>query len=126
MILPAIGRGKSTIVSPISVGFMLGMLHEGADGETRRQINNVLGLGGSVKEINENFKRMMDQAPNVDPTVTVKTANSIFVVSGNSLVPQYKADMQNYYNALADAVDYSGSSIVEKINNWCNKKTLTA
>ncbi len=117
------GRGKSTIVSPISVGFMLGMLHEGADGETRRQINNVLGLGGSVKEINENFKRMMDQAPNVDPTVTVKTANSIFVVSGNSLVPQYKADMQNYYNALADAVDYSGSSIVEKINNWCNKNT---
>ena len=117
------GRGKSTIVSPISVGFLLGMLHDGADGETRRQINHVLGLGWSVKEINEYFKKIMDQAPNVDPTVTVKTANSIFVVSGNSLVPQYKTDMQNYYNALADAVDYNGASIVEKINNWCKKKT---
>lgn len=117
------GRGKSTIVSPISVGFLLGMLHEGADGETRRQINHVLGLGWSVKEINEYFKKIMDQAPNVDPTVTVKTANSIFVVSGYSLIPQYKVDMQNYYNALADAVDYSGASIVEKINNWCKKNT---
>ena len=117
------GGGKSTIVSPISVGYLLGMLHEGADGETRRQINNVLGLGGSVKEINMYFKKMMNEAPKVDPTVKVKTANSIFVVSGYRLTPQYKADMQNYYNALADSVDYSGTSIVEKINNWCNKNT---
>ena len=116
--------GESSInVSPISVGYLLGMLHEGADGETRRQINNVLGLGGSVQEINEYFKKLMDEAPNVDPTVTVKTANSMFVVSGYKLIPQYKADMQNYYNALADEVGYDESSIVDRINNWCKKNT---
>ena len=65
----------------------------------------------------------MDVAPNVDPTVTVKTANSMFVVSGYKLIPQYKADMQNYYNALADEVGYDESSIVDRINNWCKKNT---
>ena len=40
----------STIVSPISVGYLLGMLNEGADGETRRQITDVLRLGGSVDQ----------------------------------------------------------------------------
>ena len=93
------GGGKSMIVSPISVGYLLGMLHEGADGETRRQINKILGLGGSVQEINEHFKKMMDEAANVDSTVTVKTANSIFVVSGGSLQPKYRDDMHNFYNA---------------------------
>ncbi len=117
------GGESSIIVSPISVGYLLGMLHEGADGETRRQINNVLGLGGSVQEINEYFKKLMDEAPNVDPTVTVKTANSMFVVSGYKLIPQYKADMQNYYNALADEVGYDENSIVDRINNWCKKNT---
>ena len=115
--------GGSFVVSPISVGYLLGMLHEGADGETRRQINNVLGLGGSVQDINEYFKKIMDEAPNVDTTVTVKTANCINLISGYSLIPQYKADMQNYYNALADVVGYDESSIVDKINNWCKKNT---
>ena len=115
--------GGSFVVSPISVGYLLGMLHEGANGETRRQINDVLGLGGSVQDINEYFKKIMDEAPNVDPTVTVKTANCINLISGYSLIPQYKADMQNYYNALADVVGYDESSIVDKINNWCKKNT---
>ena len=117
------GGGKSMIVSPISVGYLLGMLHEGADGETRRQINKILGLGGSVQEINEHFKKMMDEAANVDSTVTVKTANSIYVVSGASLQPKYRDDMQNYYNALADAVSYNESGILNNINDWCKKNT---
>ncbi len=117
------GGDGSIIVSPISVGYLLGMLHEGADGETRQQINNVLGMGGSVQDINKYFKKIMDDAPNVDPTVTVKTANCIFVISGYSLIPQYRDDMRNYYRALAEAVEYSGESIVDIINNWCKRNT---
>ena len=117
------GGAKSTIVSPVSVSYVLGMLHDGADGETRRQINNVLGLSGSVQEINEYFKKLMDESPAIDSTVTVKTANSIFFVSGHTLIPEYKADMQNYYNAFADAVSYNESGIVNTINNWCKKNT---
>ena len=113
----------SIIVSPISVGYLLGMLNEGAYGETRRQINNVLGMGGSVQDINEYFKKIMNEAPNVDPTVTVKTANCIFVISGYSLIPQYRDDMRNYYRALAEAVEYSGESIVDITNNWCKRNT---
>ena len=113
----------STIVSPISVSYVLGMLNEGAGGETRRQITDVLGLGGSVREINEYFKNMMDEAQSVDPSVTLKNANCIFVVSGKRLIPQYKADMQNYYNAHVEAINFNSSSILNKINNWCKTHT---
>ncbi len=113
----------STIVSPISVSYVLGMLNEGAGGETRRQITDVLGLGGSVREINKYFKKMMDEAQSVDPSVTLKNANCIFVVSGKRLIPQYKADMQNYYNAHVEAINFNSSSILNKINNWCKTHT---
>ena len=53
---------SSIIVSPLSVGYMLGMLNEGADGKTRQQITDILGLRGSVEEINMYFKKKMDEA----------------------------------------------------------------
>jgi len=113
----------STIVSPISVSYVLGMLNEGADGETRQQITDVLGLGGSVQEINEYFKKMMDEAQSVDPSVTLKNANCIYFKLGMSINPQFKADMQNYYNAHVEAINFNSSSIVNKINNWCKTHT---
>ncbi len=113
----------STIVSPISVSYVLGMLNEGADGETRQQITDVLGLGGSVREINKYFKKMMDEAQSVDPSVTLKTANCIYFKLGMSINPKFKADMQNYYNAHVEAINFNSSSIVNKINNWCKTHT---
>ena len=118
------GNG-SVIVSPISVSFLLGMLNAGADGQTRQQIIDVLGLGNSVLEVNEYCKKMIDEAPRVDPSVTVRIANCIDVNSalGITLVPQFKTDMQNYYNAQIEALDFKKSSSLDKINNWCKKNT---
>lgn len=115
----------SIVLSPISVSYMLGMLNTGADGETRNQITNVLGLGGSVQEINEYCKKMIEEAPYVDPSVTVKIASCIYVNSamGINLVPQFKADMQQYYHAQIDALDFTQSSSLDKINNWCYANT---
>ena len=117
------GGDTSTIVSPISVSYVLGMLNEGAGGETRRQITDVLGLGGSVQEINQYFKKMMDEAQSVDPSVTLKNANCIYFKLGKSINPQFKADMQNYYDANVEAINYNSSNIVNKINDWCKSHT---
>ena len=117
---------RGIIVSPISVSYLLGMLNEGADGETRRQITDVLGLDGStVEEINKYFKKMMDETPIVDTKVIVKTANCIDVNSAKEirLIPQYETDMQQYYNAQIDALDFTQSSSLDKINNWCKTHT---
>ena len=116
---------RSIIISPISVSYMLGMLGEGAEGETRQQITDVLGLGGSVKEINKYFKKIMDEAANVDTTVTLNIANCINLNSAMNiiLIPQYQAAMQQYYNAQVDALDFTKRGSVDHINNWCNIHT---
>ena len=115
----------SIVVSPISVSYVLGMLNEGASGKTRQQIINVLGLSGSTQKINEYFKTMIHKVSRADSNITVLLANCIGVNSamGISLIPQYKADMQQYYDAQIDALDFTQRSSLDKINNWCNKHT---
>lgn len=117
-------QGKSSIVvSPIGVGYLLGMLNDGADGKTRQQITDVLGLDGSVEEINEYFKMMMDATSGDDSRVTVRIANSIDINSQYSLIARYRTEMQRYYNAQCEALDFSDPSSLDKINNWCKSHT---
>ncbi len=115
----------STILSPISVTYMLGMLNAGATGTTRDEITATLGFGSDPTAVNEYCKKMIEGAPNVDPAATVKIANCINVNSamGLSLLKQYVNDMTNYYSAQVEALDFTKSSSLEKINKWCSKNT---
>ncbi|MBR5169828.1 MAG: TonB family protein [Muribaculaceae bacterium] len=115
----------SFIMSPISVGYMLGMLNDGAEGDTQRQITDVLGLDVSAQEINQHFKKIMDEASSVDSTVTIKIANSININSarGYRLIPKYKENMQKFYDAQIDAFPFTDDRNVDIINNWCNTHT---
>ena len=115
----------SFMMSPISVGYLLGMLNAGAEGETQHQITNVLRLNDSAQKINSYFKKVMDEASGVDSTVTIKIANSININSASNyrLIPKYKTDMQEYYNAQIDAFDFGNGRNVDIINNWCNTHT---
>lgn len=115
----------SFIMSPISVGYLLGMLNAGAEGETQRQITDVLGLDVSAQEINQHFKKIMNEASSVDSTVTIKIANSIKINSarGYRLIPKYKENMQKFYDAQIDAFPFTDDRNVDIINNWCNTHT---
>ena len=116
---------SSTVLSPISVTFMLGMLNAGAAGATREEITATLGFAADPAAVNEYCKKMIEEAPNVDRAATVKIANCIDVNSskGLSLLKQYVNDMENYYNAQIDALDFTKSSTLDKINKWCSKNT---
>ena len=116
---------NSLFMSPISVSYVLGMLNAGADGETRDQIMDVLGLGNDAAAINAYFKKMIDEAPYVDPSVTLKIANAIDVNSALdvNLNPQYASDMKGFYDAQIGALDFSKSTTLDIINNWCDTHT---
>ena len=118
-------RDESIIMSPISVAYLLGMLNEGAEGVTRRQITDVLGMDGTAREINMYFMKMTDEAPKVDPKVTLKIANCIDVNSALNinLNAQYEANMRKYYHAQVDEMDFTNHNNVDIINNWCDIHT---
>lgn len=118
---------KSSIVSPISVTYVLGMLNDGAAGQTASEITSVLGFGdGKAKAVNEFCKTMIDEAPKTDPSVTLEIANTIISNKKRDvqLEEQYSQDMRQYYSAELSSIDFSKSAeAVGNINAWCKDKT---
>ena len=77
---------KSQIVSPISITYALGMLNNGAAGETQAQINDVLGFGDTGADgINAFCYKMLNMASTLDPLTKVMIANTIYMNKGYEL-----------------------------------------
>ena len=112
------------LVSPFSLQCALGMLSNGANGETREEILHTLGLSQySQEEVNAYFRKLIEGLHTVNSAITVKTANSIW---GNAGVP-LKEDFQKMnienYSAMVSQLDFSDPSAVDQINAWCNQTT---
>ena len=93
---------KSSVVSPISVTYVLGMLNDGATGNTAKEITSVIGFGeDNAKAVNEFCKKLIEEAPKSDPSVTLEIANAIISNKSRNveLESAYQRDMKNYYSS---------------------------
>ena len=114
---------KSNITSPLSVAYVLGMLNDGAAGNTAKEISQVLGFGANKQTINEYCKALIDQAPIADPSVILQIANMVAANQDVTLEKDFKNDMQNYYSAEVASLDFSKQSSVDYLNTWCKEKS---
>lgn len=115
---------KSNIVSPLSVTYMMGMLHDGANGRTAQEMTQVLGFGSIGKpEVNEFCKAFITQAPQADPSVILQIANIVATNKGITLSETYKQDMLDYYDAEVTSLDFSLPKSLDELNRWCNQKS---
>ena len=115
----------SYVISPLSLQFLLGMILDGAQGQTADEICDVLGYGaGEIDQVNEYCKSMLRQLPALDSKTTIKIANAILVDKRGELRDSYKKSVANYYEAYVESIDFgNGQAAVNKINNWCNRNT---
>lgn len=116
---------KDYIISPLSMQFLLGMILDGAQGQTAAEICNVLGYGaGETAEVNQFCLNMLSQLPEMDRQTTLKIANAIVVDDGWPLKEQYKKDVAHYYDAEVTNMDFSDvEGSTRKINKWCSDHT---
>ena len=116
--------GKSFIYSPLSITYALGMVNDAATGLTEKELEETLGFHqGGIQAVNDYCKKLIDGLPKVDDKVTLNIANAIFLNKDFTLKPQFEQDMQTYYDAKAEALDFSASNTLDHINGWCKEKT---
>lgn len=116
--------GKSFIYSPLSITYVLGMVNDAAVGETEKELEQTLGFHeGGIQAVNDYCKNLIDNLPKVDPKVTLDIANAIFLNQNYTLKSQFQQDMQTYYDAKAEALDFKASETLDHINGWCKEKT---
>ena len=116
--------GKSFIYSPLSITYVLGMVNDAAVGETEKELEQTLGFHeGGIQAVNDYCKKLIEGLPKVDPKVTLNIANAIFVNQKYTLKDQFLQDMQTYYAAKAEALDFKAPETLDHINGWCKEKT---
>ena len=112
------------ILSPLSASLMLGMVMNGADGETLTQMQQALGFEGLTQaQINEWYKNLIEMLPSLDTVSTVKIANSIWVHNGFPVKPAYIDLNRQYFHATADNVNMKDAATADRINQWAADNT---
>ncbi|MCR5680010.1 MAG: serpin family protein [Prevotella sp.] len=115
---------KSQVLSPISIVFALGMLNNGADGETLAQINNVLGFADTGADGINNFcYKMLNMAPNLDPLTKVMIANTVFLNKRYELQTEFVRKSNTFYNANPETRDFYDGKTLDVINQWASDHT---
>ena len=112
-------------VSPLSLQMALGMLLNGAQGQTANEICRMLGYGdGETAEINNYFRLLLDQLPKLDQKTDLALANAIFHNKDISLKAPFRDAVNKSYDAQLQALDFSKTkSAAGTINDWCKKQT---
>lgn len=114
----------SKVVSPMSVAYLMGMLANGAGGQTRQEIMSAIGCKDvDIDQLNEFYKMMIARSGKLDKSVTVNVANYIALNNHYHLKDAYAKTMQDAYQAGVESLDFSSSSTVNHINKWCSKHT---
>ncbi len=115
---------NNIFISPFSVSIALSTINNGAVGKTKEEIKNVLGFAGySSEEMNGYFKKMTTELLALDPLVTLKAANSIWLGNHFSAKQGFVDVNKSCYDTEVHTLDFTSSTAHNIINQWCSDKT---
>jgi serpin B len=118
------GGDKNIVISPLSIAIALSVVYNGAGGNTKEAIGNVLGAAGiKLEDINHTYELFLSNIKKADPEVNIAIANSLWAKEDKRFREDFLKAALSYYGAKAANVDFENPDAVDKINRWVNKKT---
>lgn len=115
---------QSKVISPLSVSYLMGMLANGADGDTQKEILASLGVSDvTLQTLNESYRALLNSTATADKQTTINIANYIAADKHFSLKSDFRNTVGKMYDAGVESLDFSSSKAVDKINQWCSKQT---
>lgn len=111
--------------SPVSANMALGILLGGADGQTRTEMQTVLGFGEATEEqVNAYYHKLVEALPYLDSTTIVTIANALWLKETFPVKDAYKRQTQATFNATIDNVrTFVDDAVIDMINQWAADNT---
>ena len=110
-------------ISPFSASICLGMVLNGAKGNTYSEIQKVLGFEGFSNEaINAYAKTLQTELPKLDNYTAFANANSIWLKNDIKVLSSFVDVNKDAYAAEVKSVPFN-SETLKQINDWCSEKT---
>lgn len=115
---------QSTVISPVSVSYLMAMLANGANGQTKTDIMKALQLtDNDLDEMNALYRMMIQRCGSLDKETTLRIANYFAMNKDVELKDAYANNMKAIYNAGIESLDFTSPKTTAHINNWCKKNT---
>jgi len=116
---------KNSMISPLSVSLALAMVYNGAEGNTKLQMEEMLHKANlTPDDINQSYKDLVTSLISHDPKVELSISNAIFYRNTFNIKPGFISTNQNYYQAEVSGLDFSKTTeTLNAVNGWVNTKT---
>ncbi len=113
------------LFSGFSVAEALNMAYLGAGTDTREEMARVLQLDAraSNEQIGAQWQSLLDKLRTPDPKVTLRIANSIWLLQRMRVNPTWEALNTKSHHAEVRRVDFQDKGFLPEINGWVSKAT---
>src|ERR1017187_9583998 len=116
--------GNNIFISPYSASTVLQMACNGAGGQTKTDMQQVLGTTGLAAEALNAANKECDRAINSQGTnVVLIAANAIWYRKGTPVKPAFISCNQQYFGATVDALDFDDPRSIGIMNAWASEQT---
>jgi serpin B len=116
--------GENVFISPASIAMALAMTYNGADGETKNAMAEVLEVQGiDIEDFNKAYADLKTILQNPDPDIQVVIANSLWARKGMSFYDEFLDINRKFYGAEVQELDFDSPDASKTINNWVKKQT---
>lgn len=117
----ASSNGENMLIAPLSIQLALAMTANGAKGDTKTQMEEVLSGGMTIEELNEYLYRYKENAEDSQLNI----ANSIWFRDDEEKIQVEESFLEtnaSYYDAGIFEAAFDEQTVSD-INNWVNKNT---
>ena len=118
------GKDENICISPLSISMCLSMAYNGAETETKKEMEETLELIGlSVMDVNKSYQALIDSLITNDPKVMFEIANSIWSAKNFDIEDEFVRRNEVYFDAEVNELDFGDPLAVDIVNNWVSDKT---
>jgi len=122
--LNAEDSSENIFISPYSISSALTMALNGAEGNTRVEMEKTLQYNGLNRDdLNIGYANEANRLSKLDKKVKLQNANSIWMRSSFEVKKEFIELNRRYMQAEVQSLDFKDSSSADAINGWVSEKT---
>lgn len=112
------------MISPVSASLALGMVYNGAAGETKQAFSNVFNYDNiTLEEANLVNQNIIENLTRNASGTSFEIANSLWINNTFPVNENFLKTNRTYYFAEVQNKDFSDPKTLASINNWASNKT---
>ena len=117
-------KKENIMISPLSISVAFAMAYNGADKDTKTEMEKAMKLNGlTTEQINNSYKMLIKALQSLDEKVVFELANAIFYADGFTVKPDFLNINKTVYDAEVEKLNFSSQAAVDRINDWVADKT---